>query len=298
MANEKKAFRFGVNLRMLGSSGSAFHARCRRAEELGFTVLNIPDHLRAAAPFPVAVAAAAATELARIGTHVLNIGFWNPALLAREVATTDQLIDGRLDLGLGGGTVKAEFDEAGLPWEKIGDRLTRLENTLAELERIFADPENPVTPLQRPRPPILIGGNGHRAITVAAKHADIFNFGAIGQVSGEVPGVLRLLTRAECDERLAYFRDRAGARLPEIEVGLLLQETVVTDDRQAEAEKRYAESTYLTPDELLEAPGILLGDVERLADRLHEHRERDGITYFSVHEPSMEEFAKVIDRVS
>ncbi len=90
------------------------------------------------APFPAVVAAAEATERPRVGTFVLNAGFWNPALLAREVATVDALTGGRLELGLGTGYVKAEHDAAGLPWGAPGERVDHLRRTVEELGRCSA----------------------------------------------------------------------------------------------------------------------------------------------------------------
>ncbi|NUP22148.1 MAG: LLM class flavin-dependent oxidoreductase, partial [Streptomyces sp.] len=81
-----RPFRFGVNL-MTAAPADEWRAKCRRAEELGYDVILVPDHLGMPAPFPALVAAAEATERPRLGTFVLNAGFWNPALLAREVAT-------------------------------------------------------------------------------------------------------------------------------------------------------------------------------------------------------------------
>lgn len=83
-----RPFRFGVSLLTAAPAGK-WRATCRRAEELGYDVVLVPDQLGTVAPFPAPVAAAEATERPRLGTFVLNAGFWNPALPAREVATTD-----------------------------------------------------------------------------------------------------------------------------------------------------------------------------------------------------------------
>lgn len=112
--------------------------------------------------------AAEATERVRLGTFVLYA-----ALLAREVASTDEFADGRLELGLGAGYVKAEFDTAGLPWRGAGKCLDHLEHTINELRRLFADPEHQPHPAQKPGPPLLIGGWGDRMLRLAAEHADI-----------------------------------------------------------------------------------------------------------------------------
>ncbi|MGH3095358.1 MAG: TIGR03621 family F420-dependent LLM class oxidoreductase [Streptosporangiales bacterium] len=289
-------YRFGVNLFGIGDR-EAFRAKCQRAERRGFDILNIPDHLHAAAPFPMAVAAAEATERVRVGTHVLNIGFWNPALLAREIATTDQLTGGRLDIGLGGGTVKAEFDEAGIPWEPIGERMDRLETAIAELNRILGEEdgsEREPRPVQRPRPPIMVGASGERGLRVAARHADILGYGGVQHVRGKQAGTLQLATAATGDERMTCFRAQAGGRVDGMELSLLLQRVTLTADRKGAAEEWYAGDPSLTVEELLEAPGLLVGTVDEIVQQIHERRERYGFTYFSVHEPSMDAMEEVI----
>ena len=117
-------FRFAVNL-IAPQPGPDWAARCREAEQLGYSVF-VPDHLGLAAPFPALAAAAAGTGRAGLGTFVLNAAFWNPTLLARDVETVDGLSGGRLTLGLGTGYNRAEFEQAGLPWESPGARVDRL----------------------------------------------------------------------------------------------------------------------------------------------------------------------------
>ncbi|MGW3471006.1 LLM class flavin-dependent oxidoreductase [Saccharopolyspora sp. NPDC000995] len=104
----------------------------------GYDTVFATDHLGIASPFPALVAAAQATERLKVGTLVLNAPFWNPALLAREIATTDVLTGGRLEVGLGAGHMKWEFDEAGIEWESFGRRAERLKSTIDELSRLFA----------------------------------------------------------------------------------------------------------------------------------------------------------------
>jgi alkanesulfonate monooxygenase SsuD/methylene tetrahydromethanopterin reductase-like flavin-dependent oxidoreductase (luciferase family) len=99
---------------------------------LGYDTLFAADHLGSYAPFQMVVAAAQATSRIRLGTLVLNVPFWNPALLAREIATADILTDGRLEVGLGSGHMKWEFDAAGIPWEGFGARAERLEQAIED----------------------------------------------------------------------------------------------------------------------------------------------------------------------
>lgn len=196
-------FRFSCNFFGV-SSGDAFVDKCRRAEEYGYDAVLAPDHLGAPAPFPLLVAAAAATARLRVGTLVLNVPFWNPALLAREVATTDILTGGRLEVGLGAGHMKWEFDEAGIDWKPFSTRADQLATTITELERFFTTdfeplPEGalPPRPVQRrgfggSGPPLLVGGTGDRILRIAAAHADIVSVAGLYQLAGKPPGTFRL----------------------------------------------------------------------------------------------------------
>jgi probable F420-dependent oxidoreductase len=170
-----RPFRFGASMIVPAPAGE-WRAKCRRAEELGYDVILVPDHLGMVAPFPALVAAAEATERPRLDTFVLSAGFWNPAPLAREVATTDALTGGRLELGLGAGYVQAEHDTAGLPYGSPGERVDHLRRTVDELERLLGSPDHQPQSAQKPRVPLMIGGNGDRMLRLTAERADIAAF--------------------------------------------------------------------------------------------------------------------------
>jgi probable F420-dependent oxidoreductase len=301
-------FRFSSNVFSVVSR-DAFVDRCRQAERFGYDTVFAPDHLGAPAPFPVLVAAAQATQRLRVGTLVLNVPFWNPALLAREVATTDILTDGRLELGLGAGHMKSEFDEAGIAWEPFGTRAARLENMIGELERFFrrAQKELPggraPQPAQRvgfngSGPPLIVGGTGDRILRIAAQHADIVAIAGVYQVKGQPPGTFRLATAAEADERVRFARERAGDRADAIEWHVLIQAVLETDDRRGTAEQLRAKfESDISVDEMLETPFLLIGTVDEMAEQLVRNRERYGFTYITVHDPYMEAFAPVIERL-
>src|SRR5215470_20254165 len=154
-------FRFSFNFFGI-TTRQAFVDQCREAEQYGYDTVFSADHLGIPAPFPLLVAAAEATHRLRIGTLVLNVPFWNPALLAREVATTDILTDGRLELGLGSGHMKWEFDEAGIGWQGPTARAAALERLIGELERYFST-ELPKRGSGRsaPQPVQRVGFGGH-----------------------------------------------------------------------------------------------------------------------------------------
>jgi probable F420-dependent oxidoreductase len=294
-----REFRFSTNVFGI-ESREAFAQLCRRAENYGYDTLFAADHLGVPAPFPLLVAAAEATQRLRVGTLVLNAPFWNPALLAREVATTDVLTAGRLELGLGAGHMKWEFDAAGIDWKPFGSRVKTMSATIAELQRLFMDPETKPLPVQRygfggSGPPLIIGGTGDRVLRVAAEHADIIGVAGVYQVSGKPPGTFRLATAAEATERVRFARDHAGARAHEIEWHLLLQAVVETSDRRATAEEIAERSDNMTPQDALETPYLLFGTVAEMAEQLLRTRESYGFSYITVHGPAMAAFAPVIE---
>ncbi|MFE4669295.1 LLM class F420-dependent oxidoreductase [Streptomyces sp. NPDC056716] len=288
-----RPFRFGVNL-MVPAPAGEWRAKCRRAEELGYDVILVPDHLGMVAPFPALVATAEATERPRLGTFVLNAGFWNPALLAREVATTDALTGGRLELGLGTGYVQAEHDRAGLPYGSPGARVDQLRRTVEELERLLGDAEHVPRPAQRPRVPLLIGGNGDRMLRLTAEHADIAAFTGARLTPGSTTGELVPVTAAGLDERVARYRRLAAGRETAAELNLLIQLVVITEDRAGALAPLLARRPDITLAAALELPTLLLGPVAEVAARVRALRERWGFSYLTVLEPSMEAFAPVI----
>ncbi|MFE2447484.1 LLM class F420-dependent oxidoreductase [Streptomyces melanosporofaciens] len=301
-----RPFRFGVNLLTL-ESAEAWRAKCRHAEQLGYDVLLIPDHLGNPAPFPALATAAEATERPRLGTFVLNAGFWNPALLAREVATCDALTDGRLELGLGAGYVKAEHDSAGLPFGSPRERVDHLVHTVAELERLLTDSEHRPRPVQSPRPPLLLGGNGDRLLRLAARHADIAAFTGAVQAPGKPQGALQLISPEALEERVGAFRRFAaeagraeqGADEPgdAIELNYLIQMAGPSSDRRAKVRELAPYAPGLTEEQMLEHPALLLGDAKEMAEQLRAHRKRFGFSYFTVLEHNMAALAPVIEEL-
>ncbi len=300
-----KDFRFSCNFRQV-EPGQKFVEKCRRVERYGYDTIFAPDHVGAPAPFPVLVAAAAATERIRVGTLVLNVSFWNPTLLAREIVTTDILTGGRVEVGLGAGHMEWEFDLAGIGWEPFATRANRLAQTIMDLGRIFEHQVSALPAGQAPRPiqrqgfggagpPLLVGGTGDRILRTAAEHANIIGLAGVYQIPGKPPGTFRLGTAAEAAERVRFAREHAGERADEVEWQVLIQIVVETDDRSAAAKDVVAcLGDTMTIDEALETPFLLMGTVDEMADQLIRARDRYGFTYLTVHEPYLEALAPVI----
>ena len=299
-------FRFSTNVFGV-SSRAALQERCRRLESAGFATLFAADHLGAPAPFPVLVAAADATERLRVGTLVLNTPFWNPALLAREIVTTDVLTGGRLDVGLGSGHMKWEFEAAGIPWTGFGARADRLEETIGELRRFLTTDlaglpgGSAPAPVQHTGfggsgPPLIVGGTGDRILTIAARHADVIAVAGVYQLPGEPVGTFRIGTAAEADERVRFAREQAGPRAAEVEWNVLVQAVVPAQDRRAAAEELVARFPgQMSAADALETPYLLIGTPAQMAEQLRERRERHGFTSVTVHEPYQEAFEPVVE---
>jgi probable F420-dependent oxidoreductase len=269
-AQTSRAFRFSIGIHSAKSS-AALRDKARRLEDAGFDAIYLPDHIGAPAPFPVLTAIAAATSTVRVGTYVLNACFYKPALLARDAAAVNDLSDGRLELGLGAGYVREEFEAAELPYPSAGQRVDYLEHVTTYLKKHL------------PSVPILIAGNGNRLLTVAAQHADI-----IGLTGANDRGARDALA-----ERIELVRAAAGDRFAGLQLNLAI--TGVSDSSgkpDLSMTRRYAPE--LSDEQLLALPAVLSGSPRDIADTLRGYRETYGLTSVTVQEHHAETFAKVI----
>lgn len=246
----------------------------RQFEDLGYDVVHVPDHLGAPAPFPAMVAAAAAASTIRVGTYVLNAAFYSPALLARDVVDTAVLTDGRLELGLGTGYVREEFDAAGIPYPTAGERVSHLRRTTDYLRNAA------------PEVPLLIAGNGDRVLRLAAQHADI-----IGLSAGD-PGPQ---ANDPLAERVSFVRAEAGDRFAELELNLAITAVPTDPSGVPDLTLTRAYAPGVSDDALLAMPSVLSGSPRHIADTLRTQRETYGITYFTVQDYHGKCFAQVIE---
>jgi probable F420-dependent oxidoreductase len=265
----------------------------RRAEDCGYATVLFPDHTGMLAPFPAMAAAAAATTTLRVGTQVVNIAFRPLGLLAQEAATVDVLSSGRLELGLGAGHVAEELHQIGLPFDAPGRRVDRLSAALPVLRRLFAgetvDYSTGMDTLAGfgllPKPPqgadlpLMVAGNGDRLLTAAAKAADIV------QITGYSGGPSKP-THTSWDgllDRVAHVRQAAVGRPAGPEMSLMAAWAVVTDQRRSFIENLGSvRSGRVTTETAMDSPFILIGTTAHITDRLHELRERAGISYVTV----------------
>jgi probable F420-dependent oxidoreductase len=266
-----KDFRFSMSMRFYKSRERLLE-KAKRAEDAGFDILCVPDHLGAAAPTPTLTAVAMATTSLRLGMYVLNASFYKPALLSRDLGAVDLLSDGRVEIGLGTGYVREEFEAAEIPYPSAGARVDYLEH----MTKYFKE--------HHPRMPILIAGNGDRVMTLAAQHADI-----IGLTGSKVRAVDDPFA-----ERVDFVRNAAGDRFDSLELNLAI--TAMPRDGETAPDLKLTRSyaSELSEEEILSMPSVLSGSPPEIADTLREYREKYGVTCFTVQDNHLDNFSKVI----
>jgi probable F420-dependent oxidoreductase len=301
-------FRFGVQL-STAPSGTDWSAMARRAEDLGYSTLFLPDHFGdQLAPIPAMMAAADATTDLRIGSLVLDNDFKHPVVLAKEAASIDVLSGGRLELGLGAGWMNTDYEQSGIPKDAAGVRVDRMEEAVAVLKGLFADGpfsfegdhyritglEGLPKPVQRPHPPIILGGGGRRMLSIAAREAQIVGINPALKSGNVDVETAQDATAEATDRKLGWVREAAGARFDEIELNCLILATMPGDDYDGTL-AMMANIFGLSPEQAAEVPHVLLGDVARMTDALHTRRDRWGFSYFVIQGPdAMEALAPVV----
>src|ERR1700685_2583028 len=180
MAHDRK-FRFAAQLsKAPDGSARSWAAQARKAEDLGYSALLMPDHFGdQLAPVPALAAVAAATTTLRMGSLVFGNDYRLPFVLAKEAATLDVLSDGRFEMSLGAGWMRTDYDEAGLAYDhpavRVVQGLRRTDgpfNFHGEHYEVLGHTLTP-RPVQQPGPPLIIGGGGKRVLSFAAQNADI-----------------------------------------------------------------------------------------------------------------------------
>jgi probable F420-dependent oxidoreductase len=299
-----KNFRFGVHV-LAPSDHDEWVSIAREAEDLGFAVLTIPDHLidGCISPFAALGVAAEATSTVRLGTLVLNNDLRHPALVAREALALDALSGGRIELGLGAGSTISvpEYEAAGIRFDDGATRVARLAEAIEVLDGLLRG--NDVTlagehyrlnahrawpsPTQRPRPPILVGGNGRQILRIAAERADIISLSGVGP-TGCSPGAV--------DKRVALVRAASPGR--DVELQALVQRMIITDDPRGTAEGLRESLAGMSVEDMLATPYLWIGTVESICEHVLAARERWGFSYFTVFHDALEAAAPMVTRLA
>jgi probable F420-dependent oxidoreductase len=281
-------------------------------ESLGYSTLSIPDHFGdQLGPIAALMAAADATTTLRVGSLVFDNDYRHPVVLAKEAATLDLLSDGRLDFGLGAGWLASDYEQAGIPFDPPGIRIDRMAEALAIIKSFFAGGsvsfsgayykvdgiEAWPAAVQKPHPPIVLGGGGRRMLALAAREGDIVNVN-YKLDEGRVNRKLVRTGFAEAtDEKLAWIKEAAGDRLSQIELGVTIFVANVTVDRDVVA-GAMAAGLGAEPKDVLDMPHFLIGTTEQIVEDLVARRDRYGISYVVVPGEAAESLAPVVERLT
>jgi probable F420-dependent oxidoreductase len=310
MAHPRR-FRFGLKFRAT-PDGTALAELARRAESLGYATILVSDHPThpQLAPLTAATALACATTRLRVGSSVLANDFRHPIVLAKEAATLDLISGGRLELGIGTGWKKAEYEAMGLPFEAASRRIERLREAIGILRGFWSgkpwafegehysirELTGFPTPAQA-QLPILVGGGGRKVLSLAAREADIVGVNPAAR-SGAHDAATDLDSTAEAtDEKLRWIAEAAGARMGELELCMQVYADCVTPSR-AEGDRALS-ARYAFPLEAARAvPYAWVGSVDEICDGLEAKRERWGVSYWVVPEHAMETLGEVVARMA
>jgi alkanesulfonate monooxygenase SsuD/methylene tetrahydromethanopterin reductase-like flavin-dependent oxidoreductase (luciferase family) len=281
---------FGIYVPQLGFDYAQIRERANACEALGFHSIWFFDHLYgpelpdlpALEGWTLATAVLAQTTSLRVGHLVLSATFRHPALLAKMATTLDVISGGRLELGLGSGSYPPEHERAAIAWGTVAERTELLAETLEIVTRGFAEEsvttagprfplrDFPVRPqaVQKPRPPIHVGGAGERrTLPLVARYADVWNCPtyALGELDRKRAALAR-----ECT---AIGRDPGSVRLSIEAVLVLATDDEALADAQARAARRFPGAGWG-----LDAGGFV-GTPDTIIARIRERVEQ-GFTFF------------------
>ncbi len=293
-------------------NAKAWRDKARLVETLGYATVYLPDHFGdQLGPVAALMSAADATTTLRVGSLVFDNDYRHPIVLAKEAATLDLLSDGRLDFGLGAGWLASDYEQTGIPLDPPGIRIERMAEALQIIKGFFAGGSVSFTgkhykvdgveaapvPVQKPHPPIVLGGGGRRMLHLAGREADIvsvnFNLSE-GRINRRL---VHTGMAGATDEKVAWIKEAAGERFSEIEMSVTVFVANVTDDRVSVAEAMAA-GLKTEPGEVLQTPHFLIGTVEQIVEDLQARRERFRISYVVVPDEAAVSLAPVVERLT
>ena len=297
-------------------TGPELAATARRAEQMGYHGVVLPDHLiDQLSPVVALATVAAVTSRLRMSAFVFNNDLRHPAILAQDIASIDVLSAGRVDVAIGAGWNKPEYDAIGLPFDPTPVRQARLVESITVLKGIFGgepfsfagehytitDYTGQPVPVQRPHPPFFIGGGGRRTLTLAGREAQIV--GLAPRIAKAARVDAYSLTLAAAREKIGWIREAAGDRFGSIELNIYPSgwRPIITDDLHGEARKvidqlRSRTGVELSVEDVIDSPHLFIGSVQRLVEKFQQLREELGISSIMLGE--IDELAPVLERLA
>jgi probable F420-dependent oxidoreductase len=308
-------FRFLADAREIASIAELTET-ARRAEALGIDTLVIPDHLiQQLGPVAGMTAIVAVSDRLRVSGFVLNNDLRHPAVLAQDLASIDVLSGGRLDVAIGAGWNRAEYEAIGLPFDPTPVRQARLAEAIAVLKGCvgpgpfsFSGEHYTITdydahpkPIQQPHPPILIGGGGRRTLTLAAREADTVGFAPrILPVGAPDPNSI---TFEGTREKLGWVREAAGDRFDDLVLNVYPSgiAPAIVDDPLRRAAEFAASLTQrsgvaISAEEVLDSPHFYVNTVDGFVEKFTRLRSELGISSIMVGD--LGELDPVVERLA
>jgi probable F420-dependent oxidoreductase len=218
------------------------------------------------------------------------------------------MTSGRLEIGLGAGWARDEYDGAAITFDRPGRRLARLQASVeiikqalseGRVERPDSEAFGPIQldgmprSIQRPHPPLLIGGGGPRTLRYAAQAADIVGLDPRAMpAGGHVPGDV---TAALFDEKVSWLRDAAPERIADLEINVIIFDV---DPSFLAGDEQTSITASVPVHEIARSPHYLTGDPTAMVEQLIARRERWGINYLAIKAEHMAVLAPVIARIA
>lgn len=307
-----RPFRFAIQSSKAGS-GRAWRDHARKVETLGYSTLFLPDHFDDQfAPIVALTVAAEATSTLVVGSLVFDNDYRHPLVLARECATLDLLSEGRLEVGLGAGWLRADYEQSGIAYDPPPKRVARLAEAAQILKALWRA-DDPVTfrgthyriesanclprPFTAGGPPLMIGGGGKMVLRLAVEHADIVGLNASLAGGSVDAAAVDSLTAARFSERIAWLKQESGDGFDNLELQVLTFATEIGRGR-LEVAGEYAAAFGYPVEEVLESPAVLAGTEDEVIETLIERRQRWGLSYVVLHDADVQAFAPVVERLA
>lgn len=291
----------------------------QRIEQLGFDSVRVVDHFTEASalePITAMTAAVAVTERLRVVSLVMCNDYRHPVMTHRMAAFIDVLSEGRLELGLGAGWLRSDYDAAGMVYDPPQVRVSRLIEAVGLIKGLFGDEavnhegahyritglHGKPAPAQRPHPRLLIGGGGPRVLAFAAREADIVGLNANLRAGVVNRDIAVDLGADPMTEKVTWVREaaaRAGRSMDDIELQLTCFVTAVTPDMAAARARleAFAEFFDVPVENVAQSPSVLVGTIEYCVERLLALRERYGFSYVDLR-ADPETTAPIVEQLS
>jgi probable F420-dependent oxidoreductase len=297
-----KPFRFGTfPIPFTPTTGPIWTETVQNIEKLGYSTLMYPDHFPKILGDPITLLASAAmtTEKLNLGTLVFDVDFRHPAIYAKAAATLHNLSGGRFEFGIGAGHDKADYNMTGIPFDRPGVRIKRLDEAVQIIKSMWTKDKTTfhgehyqVTDIEKAgelpvgeHPKLMVGGGGRKLLSLAGRYADIvgIHFTLSQKNKRNRDNFVREMSFEEVNRKIGWVLEAAeqeGRDCDEIEFMLLTHYTKVTSKPEDVLERITSAFTVDRNDlDLEENAWISVGSGSEIVEKLQRLRKETGVNY-------------------